>query len=92
MILKLFIDGQNFECLKRSVSPGSNCHTALAQAAHLSNIGSRRKSSVAVVTCDDVAARDLLGHAREMCSGAATRIVEAFRSAGLTRNTNIWDP
>jgi len=84
MILKLFIDGKNFECLKQSVSPGSNCHTALTQAAHLSNIGGPRNSSIAVVTCDDVAARDLLGYARESCPGAATRIAEAFRAAGLT--------
>jgi hypothetical protein len=84
MILKLFIDGKNFECLKRSVSPGSKCHTALTQAAHLSNIVSPKNGSVAVVTCDDVAARDLLGHARENCPRAATRIAEAFRAAGLT--------
>jgi hypothetical protein len=37
-----------------------------------------------VVTCDDVAARDLLSHARSSCPGAATRIAEAFRAAGLT--------
>jgi hypothetical protein len=37
-----------------------------------------------VVTCDDVAARDLLSHARSSCPGAAARIAEAFRAAGLT--------
>jgi hypothetical protein len=50
----------------------------------LSNIGAASVGGNAVVTCDDIAARELLTHARNSCPGAATRIAEAFRAAGLT--------
>lgn len=84
MILKFFIDGKNYECLKQSVPPESCCYSALDSAAYFANVGAANSVSHAVVTCDDVAARDLLSHARSSCPGAATRIAEAFRAAGLT--------
>jgi hypothetical protein len=84
MILKFFIDGKNFECLKQTVPPGANCYSALNNAAHFSNLGAASVGSHAVVTCDDEQARVLLSHARDSCPGAAVRIAEAFRAAGLT--------
>jgi len=84
VILKFFIDGKNFECLKQIVPPGSNCYSALNSAAHFSNVGAANNGSQAVVTCDDMAARELLSHARNSYPGAVTRIAEAFRAAGLT--------
>ncbi len=84
MILKFFIDGKGFDCLKQNVPPESSCYSALNSAAHFSNVGAANNSSQAVVTCDDMAARELLSHARNRCPGAATRIAEAFRAAGLT--------
>jgi len=84
MTLKIFIDEKNFECLKKSIPPGSDCHAALEQAVHFSNVGAARAGSKAVVTCNDVAARELLSHARSRCPGAAATIAEAFRAAGLT--------
>lgn len=84
MILKIFIDKQNFDCLKRSLPAGSIGVAALNQAVHIANIISARASSNAVVTCDDVEARDLLTHARSNCPGAVAAIAEAIRAAGLT--------
>jgi hypothetical protein len=84
VILKFFIDGKNFECLKHTVPEGSICYAAITTAAHFSNVASSSVASQAVVTCDDVAARELLSHARQCCPGAVTRIAEAFRAAGLT--------
>lgn len=84
MILKFFIDAKSFECLKQTVPPGTSYHSAIEHAVQLSNVGATRVGSNAVVTCDDVAARELLMHARNSCPGAATRIAEAFRAAGLT--------
>ena len=84
MVLKFFIDGKSFECLKQTVPPGASWRSAIENAVHLSNVGAAKVGSNAVVTCDDIAARDLLSHARTSCPGAATRIAEAFRAAGLT--------
>jgi hypothetical protein len=50
----------------------------LESAVHLANIADKRSESNAVVTCDDVEARDLLRHAKDDCLGAVTRISEAF--------------
>lgn len=84
MNLKFFIDGKSFECLKKHVPEGSRCYSAVHGAAHFANVGAARTASHAVVTCDDVAARELMSHARENCPGAVTRLAEAFRAAGLT--------
>ena len=82
MRLKIFIDNKNFECLKQYIPPGAICVPILEQAVHIANIANPQGN--AVVTCDDIEARDLLMHARSSCPGAATRISEAFRAAGLT--------
>lgn len=84
MILKIFIDEGSFESLKKAIPPGSNCHDALEQAVLFANVGAARAGNKAVVTCDDVTARDLLSHARGSCPKAVHTIAEAFRAAGLT--------
>ena len=48
MILKFFIDGKSFECLKQTVAPGANYHSAIENAVYLSNIGVARVGSNAV--------------------------------------------
>jgi hypothetical protein len=84
MILRIFIDEGNFESLKKSIPPGSDSHTALEHAVHFSNIEAAPADRKAVVICNDVAARDLLSHARGSCPGAVNTIAEAFWAAGLT--------
>lgn len=84
MILKFFIDGKSFECLKQNVPAEADCYSALQRAAHFANVADANTGSHAVVTCDDVAGRELLSHARSRCPDAATRIAEAFRASGLT--------
>jgi len=84
MILRIFIDEGNFESLMKSIPPGSDCHAALEEAVHFTNVGAARAGSKAVITCNDVTARDLLSHARGSCPTAVSTIGEAFRAAGLT--------
>jgi hypothetical protein len=84
MRLKIFIDNKNFECLRQYVPPGAICVPVLKHAVHIANIADPQGAGNAVVTCDDIEARDLLMHARSSCPGAVTRISEALRAAGLT--------
>ena len=84
MRLKIFINEKNFEDLKKSVPKRASAFPALEQAIHLTNIGGKTAVGNAVVSCDDVVARELLMHARESCPTAAATIAEALRAAGLT--------
>ena len=52
MWLKIFLDEESFNCLRKSVSPESNCGIALNRAVSL---GTSR-----VVDCDDTEAFALL--------------------------------
>jgi len=73
--LKIFLDGDSFECLLNHVPRPALSRDAINEAVLLGN--------TRVIDCDDVEARDLLVRARRHCPGAVARIAEAIRAAGL---------
>ena len=76
MNLKIFLDGDSYECLLKHVDRQALSRAVIDATVQLGN--------TRVVDCDDVEARDLLDKARSECSGALRRITEAMLSAGLT--------
>ena len=77
MNLKIFLDDKSFHCLKQSIPAGSRSKLIIGNALHLKFFGSN-----AVVSCDEVEARNLLLYAAH-CPAAIASIHEALGSAGL---------
>ena len=77
MNLKIFLDDKSFHRLKQSIPAGSRSKLIIENSLHLKFFGSN-----AVVSCDEVEARNLLLYAGH-CPGVIASIHEALRCAGL---------
>ena len=82
MTLKIFFDDKSFHCLKRAIPPGSNSKLVLAESVQFKNVGGCLFGSNAVISCEEVEARNLLLYAGH-CPGAVASIRKALLSAGL---------
>ena len=75
MKLKIFLDNDSYECLVNQVPYQALSRAALDAAVLLGH--------TRIVDCEDVEARELLAYAVTHCPGAAHRIAEAMRAAGI---------
>jgi len=77
MTLKIFLDDKSFHCLKHAIPSSSRSKLIIRKAVHLDLFGGN-----AVLSCDEVEARNLLIYAGH-CPSVIASIHNAFRAAGL---------
>jgi hypothetical protein len=88
MTLTIFLIERDFKCLNRFVPVGSHSKKVLGEAVPFASVAGRFSARNYIITCDETEARILLMYARE-CTGAAARILEAFRVPGLAPELSL---